>query len=66
VKNRKVKKPKAPKKSASTKYKKRQKQERGNRAIKDRTKAEFEFAQRIQKEPGLATLLDRERGAKSE
>jgi len=43
-----VKKPKAPKKSTSTKYKKRQKRERGNREVKQsaRIRAEVEFSER--------------------
>lgn len=47
-----------PKKSSTQKYRKRRKKELENRAIKKRMTAEFEFAQRIQKEPGLATLLE--------
>ena len=49
---------KAPKKSNSSTYKKRRRAERENRAIKDqkRIMAEFEFAQRIQKEPSLKEL----------
>jgi len=48
------------KKSSTDKYRKRRKKELLNRAIKDHTRkmAEAEFAQRIQKEPGLADLLE--------
>lgn len=36
---------------------KRRKKERANREIKERIQREFEFAERIQKEPGLTDLL---------
>jgi len=55
-----VKRKKAPKKSSSAKYKKRRRRERGNRATKKRVKAEFEFAQRIRKEPSLKEIIDRD------
>jgi len=51
-----MKKQKAPGKSSSSKYKKRQRKQTRNRILKERRIAEFEFAQRIQKEPGLADL----------
>lgn len=46
------------KKSSTQKYRKHRKKERENRALKDqkRMRAEFEFAQRIQKEPSLKEL----------
>jgi len=48
------------KKSSTSKYRKRRKKERENRAIKDqkRMMAEFEFVQRIQKEPSLKEVIE--------
>jgi len=50
------------KKSSTEKYHKRRKKERENRAIKvqKRMIAEFEFAQRIQKEPSLKEVIGRD------
>jgi len=61
VKNKRTK--KAPRKSSSSKYKKRHRRELENRAIKDqeRMMAEVEFAQRIQKEPSLKEVIERGR-----
>ena len=52
-----MKRQKAPKKSSSAKYRKRRKKDRKHRAIKKRVKAEFEFAQRIRKEPSLKEII---------
>ena len=48
------------KKGSTEKYRKRRKKERENRAIKKRRRAEFEFAQRIQEEPSLKEVMERD------
>lgn len=54
-----MKRQKAPRKSSSSKYKKRRRRELENRGIKKerRIKRESEFAQRIQKEPSLKEVI---------